>query len=77
MNRADIDRLISIEADRIRHCAARLIELYPPAPDDDHSLEAAIAKDTTGSSTLFHLGLSLGEIERLLGIAKDYADLIK
>jgi nitrogen-specific signal transduction histidine kinase len=77
MNKADIDRLIAVEADRIRACTNRLIELYPPQPTDDHSLEAHIAKDKTGALTADSLGLALEEIERLLDIARDYADLIK
>ncbi len=77
MNRADIDRLISLEADRIRCCAERLIELYPPAPDDDHSLEAYIAKDTTGANALDELGFAAESAARLLRMVKDYADLIK
>lgn len=76
MNKADIDRLISLEADRIRCCAERLIELYPPAPDDDHSLEEYIAKETTGANALDELGFAVNSAMRLLGIAKDYADLL-
>ncbi len=76
MNRTDMHHLISVEADRIRACADRLIELYPPEPTDDHSLEEYITKDTTGDRAIESLGWSLSAIDRLFAIVKDHGDLL-
>jgi hypothetical protein len=79
MNKADIDRLIAVEVDRVNVCAMRLTELYPPVadPNDPHTLESAVAEDIIGYDTCCYLGWALSEIEKLLSMAKDYADLIK
>jgi hypothetical protein len=76
MNRTDMHRLISVEADRIRACANRLIELYPPEPTDDHSLEEYIAVKDGGDRTVESLAASLSAIDRLFAIVKDHGDLL-